>query len=101
MRPAKELSRAELATIVDALQQALYLDFDNRNQKVWNPDKSWDGADVCDQLALLLAEHGLVPLSVVIVPLDPPPHSPEHNHDLDDSGSSRRTAHRRSGRPPA
>lgn len=99
MRPAKELSRAELATIVDALQQALYLDFDNRNQKIWNPDKSWDGADVCDQLALLLAEHGLVPQSVVIVPLDPPPHSPEHNHDLDDSGSSRRAAHRRSRRP--
>ena len=101
MRQAKELSPAELATIVNALQQALYLDFDDRNQKVWNPDKSWDGADVCDHLAQLLAEHGLVPQSVVIVPLDPPPHSPEHNHDLDDSGSSRRAAHRRSRRPSA
>lgn len=101
MRQAQDLSRAELVTIGNALHQALYLDFDDRNQKIWNPDKSWDSADVCDQLALLLADHGLVPHSVVIVPLDPPPHSPEHNHDLDDSGSSRRTAHRRSGRPPA
>ena len=94
MRQAQDLSRAELVTIVDALQQALYLDFDNRNQKVWNPDKSWDGADVCDQLALLLADHGLVPQSVVIFPPDPPPHSSENPHDLDDSGSSRRAAHR-------
>ena len=101
MRQAKELSRAELATIVDALQQALYLDFDDGNKKVWNPDKSWDGADVCDQLSLLLAEHGLVPQSVVIFPLDSPPHSPEKPHDLDDSGSSRRKAHRRPRRPPA
>ena len=101
MRQAQDLSRAELVTIVDALQQALYLDFDDRSQKVWNPDKSWDGADVCDQLALLLADHGLVPQSVTVIPPDPPPHSPEHNHDLDDSGSSRRAAHRRSRRPSA
>ena len=101
MRQAKELSPAELATIVNALQQALYLDFDNRNQKVWNPDKSWDGADVCDQLALLLADYGLVPQSVTVIPPDPPPHSLEKPHDLDDSGSSRRAAHRRSRRPSA
>ena len=94
MRLATELSRTELAAIVDALQQALYLDFDNRSQKVWNPDKSWDGADVCDQLSLLLADHGLVPHSVVIFPPDISPHSPEKPHDLDDSGSSRRAAHR-------
>lgn len=101
MRQANELSRAELVTIVDALQQALYLDFADRNQKVWNPDKSWDGADVCDQLALLLTNHGLVPHSVVTFPPDIPPHSPEKPHDLDDSGSSRRAAHRRSRRPSA
>ena len=101
MRLATELSPAELVTIVDALQQALYLDFDDRNQNVWNPDKSWDGADVCDQLSLLLADHGLVPQSVVVIPLDPPPHSPEKPHDLDDSRSSRRAAHRRSRRPSA
>ena len=101
MRLATELSRTELAAIVDALQQALYLDFDNRSQKVWNPDKSWDGADVCDQLSLLLADHGLVPHSVVIFPPDISPHSPEKPHDLDDSGSSRRAAHRRSRRPSA
>jgi len=94
MRLATELSRAELATIVDALQQALYLDFDDRNRKVWNPDKSWDGADVCDQLSLLPADHDLVPQAVTVIPLVPPPHSSEHNHDLDDSGSSRRAAQR-------
>ena len=101
MRLATELSPSELVTIVNTLQQALYLDFNEGNQKVCNPDKSWDGADVCDQLSLLLAEHGLVPQSVVIFPLDPPPHSPEKPHDLDDSGSSRRKAHRRPRRPPA
>jgi hypothetical protein len=84
MRPAQELSPAELATIVNSLQQMLYLDFDDRNQPVWNPDKSWNGADICDQLARLLADHDLIPKSVIAFSTNQP-HTPEHNHELDDS----------------
>ena len=65
MRTARELTRAELAAIVDSLQQALYLDFDSALTKVWNPDKDWDGAEVCDQLAAELDRFDLVPLSVI------------------------------------
>ncbi len=101
MRLATELSLLELVTIVDAIQQSLYLDFDDRNQKIWNPDKSWEGADVCDQLSSLLVDYGLVPQSLTVIPPDTPPHSPEHNHDLDDSRSSRCAAYRRARRPSA
>ena len=64
MRTAKDLTRDELVMIVAALQQALYLDFDAELTKVWNPDKQWDGADICDQLATELARLGLVPEAV-------------------------------------
>lgn len=60
MRTANNLERDELAAIVDALQQALYLDFDAELTKVWNPDKAWDGAEVCDQLAAELTRFDLV-----------------------------------------
>ena len=46
MRSPNELTRRELLAIVDGLQQALYLDFDSRLTKIWNPDKEWDGAEV-------------------------------------------------------
>ena len=61
MRTAMELTRDELVAIVDALQQTLYLDFEADLTKIWNPDKAWDGADVCDQLAAELARFDLVP----------------------------------------
>ncbi len=98
MRQAQELSPAELATIVNSLQQMLYLDFGDQNQPIWNPDKSWEGADVCDQLARLLADHDLVPQSVIAVSSNQPSHPPEHNHELNDSGAARRAADRRSRR---
>lgn len=72
MRTAKELARNELLTIVEALQQALYLDFDADLTQVWNPDKEWDGADLCDQLAAELARFDLVP--DVVTPVAP--HAP-------------------------
>ncbi len=67
MRSTTELTRRELLLIVDGLQQALYLDFDSRLTKIWNPDKEWDGAEVCDYLAALLAGFGLIPLTVTAV----------------------------------
>ena len=70
MRRVTDLSYVELAAIVAALQQSLYLDFVTdpvalEPQKIWNPAKAWDGADICDQLAATLAEFELVPASVV------------------------------------
>ena len=67
MRSPNELTRRELLAIVDGLQQALYLDFDSRLTKIWNPEKEWDGAEVCDYLAALLAEFALIPLTVTVV----------------------------------
>lgn len=72
MRTVSDLSPAELMTIVDALQQALYLDFDAELTQVWNPDKEWDGAGICDQLAAELARFDLVPLVVTPVPKEAP-----------------------------
>lgn len=61
MRTPGELSREDLVEIVVTVQHALYLDFDAALTKVWNPDKEWDGAEVCDQLAEVLARHQLAP----------------------------------------
>ena len=72
MLTAKDLARDELLTIVATLQQALYLDFDADVTKVWNPDKQWDGADICDQLATELARLGLVPEAVTPVTSEAP-----------------------------
>jgi hypothetical protein len=64
IRRAKQLAPDELITIVDALQQALYLDVGADRAFIWNPDKTWDGADVCEALATQLAEFGLTPTEV-------------------------------------
>ena len=39
MRTPQQLARRELLAIVDALQQALYVDLDAHETKIWNPDK--------------------------------------------------------------
>jgi len=61
MRTPCDLTRDELEAIVDQLQRALYLD-DDAEPSVWNPDKSWEGAEICARLGDLLIEHDLVPL---------------------------------------
>ena len=68
MRKPEELRRPELIALVDCLQQSLYLDFDHQGRKFWNPNKQWVGADVCDQLALAMADLGLVPNSPIEIP---------------------------------
>ncbi len=61
MRTAKELSRKQLETIVESVQEFMYRDLGEGGTDVWNPDKSWPGADVCQHVVSVLGEHGLVP----------------------------------------
>ena len=70
MRQPAQLSPEELIAVVTALQQALYLDFNEQNQLIWNPDKQWDGADICGQLAAELASYELVPQQVIVIQPD-------------------------------
>jgi hypothetical protein len=70
MKRPQDLERHELETIVDAVQQALYLDFDPEHQVHWNPATEWEGADTLDQVAAALREHGMIPTDMVpFVPL--------------------------------
>jgi hypothetical protein len=66
MRRPCELLRDKLIGIVDSLQGILYLDLDARGE-FWNPDKSWNGGDVCEALAGVFERHGLVPGSSIPV----------------------------------
>lgn len=62
MHRPHELTREALTEIVDALQQALYLDVDDESGGfTWNPAKEWSAADALMELSLVLARHGLVP----------------------------------------
>jgi hypothetical protein len=61
MKTPDRLSQDELLGIVRAVQCCLYLDHDDQEAKFWNPDKQWSGADVCQDLAGLFDQHGLVP----------------------------------------
>jgi len=72
MKTPRELKQPALVEIVTALQQALYLDFDAEPTPVWDPDKPWNGAEVCDRLAEVLARHDLVPDAVLPVADDAP-----------------------------
>ena len=56
MRKPKDLARQELLTIVTQLQYALYLDCDEEDRQTWDPDKSWEAANICDDMAKLLIE---------------------------------------------
>lgn len=58
----KDLSREELERIVDDLQQALYLRYDEETDSfLWDPAKQWSGFDVCDALGNVLSEFSMVP----------------------------------------
>jgi hypothetical protein len=63
MRRPQDLGRDALVDIVDALQQAIYLEA-RGGQLVWNPDKEWEAADALMELAGLLSRHGLAPRRV-------------------------------------
>ena len=103
MRSPNELTRRELLAIIDGLQQALYLDFDSRLTKIWNPDKEWDGAEVCDYLAALLAGFALIPLTVTAV-ADGAPSNDIHSNTvspevIDDDSDPRPTSPTQEDRP--
>jgi len=58
----KDLSREELERIVDELQQALYLRYDEETDAfLWDPAKDWSGLDVCDTISNVLSELSMVP----------------------------------------
>ena len=61
MRKTVDLTKKELAKIVTAVHEILYLDISHHSQPYWNPDKEWSGADVCQDVAYVLDKHGLVP----------------------------------------
>ena len=62
MQRPHELTRDALLEIVDALQQALYLDVDGESGGfTWNPAKEWSAADALMELSDVLARHGLAP----------------------------------------
>ena len=62
MQRPKDLSRKELESIVDALQQALYLKYDEEADSfLWDPAKEWSGFDVCDAMGNVLSELSMVP----------------------------------------
>lgn len=63
LRRATDLPRERLVAIVESLQQCLYLDDTGCPELVWNPEKDWNGADVCQDLASVLEKHGLIPQS--------------------------------------
>jgi hypothetical protein len=71
MKTAPELSREQLADIVERIQGMLYLDSDGTGKGVWNPEKSWD-PETLEGIAQTLAGYGLVPAGVLPVSGRPP-----------------------------
>lgn len=57
----KHLDSDRLEVIVEAIQQRMYLDEPEKGRYVWNPDKEWDGADLCQDIAAILHQYELVP----------------------------------------
>jgi hypothetical protein len=60
MKAAKNLSHEALVEIAETVQGLLYLDIVN-DREVFNPEKEWSGADVCEALAGLCTKHKLAP----------------------------------------
>ena len=60
MRNARTLNHEELINIALAVQAQLYLD-DYQKEEIWNPDKEWSPADICEALANKLSTHNLTP----------------------------------------
>ena len=61
MRDTDQVSYEDLRRIVESIRRFLYIDQDDEGQDVWNPDNEWSGADVCEHVAHVLSQHGLVP----------------------------------------
>jgi hypothetical protein len=61
MRHASELSLSELQQLVAAIQELLYRDEDEQGMPFLNPDRTWEGADVCEELGQLMTHYELAP----------------------------------------
>lgn len=64
MKRPHDLTKAELERIVEAFQEALYLDQDE-TPHTWNPDKEWD-VYLFDHLSAQLDQAGLRPSKVAV-----------------------------------
>jgi hypothetical protein len=60
IRNSATLCFSELVDFVSKIQALFYLDILG-DRELWNPDKEWDGADLLDELALVLYQYGLAP----------------------------------------
>jgi hypothetical protein len=65
MKRPWDLSRRELEDIVEALQEAFYLDVDDAGDNVWDPDSEVPGADLVETMDFHLEAHGLKPERVI------------------------------------
>ena len=61
MRIASDLERPEVEEIVESIQRFMYLDLEDSGDEAWDPEKTWNCGDVCQHIAGLLDDHGLVP----------------------------------------
>ena len=61
MKRPWDLSRRELEGVVEALQEAFYLDHDDKGRQVWDPDSDVPGADLVETMGLHLEARGLRP----------------------------------------
>lgn len=63
MRCADDLSPEEATDIVQRIVDVMYLDYDQHGD-FYNPDKSLNGADLIDSVAVILKGYGLIPPSI-------------------------------------
>jgi len=66
LKQPKDLSCQDLVTLIEVIQEHLYLDIDDRGRDCWNPDKSWSG-DEFDCIVRNLRRHDLVPTKAELV----------------------------------
>ena len=62
MRRPSQLTCQELLQLAHAVQLAFYVDSDEITAApIWNPDKEWDAAEVCQELNGILAKLDMIP----------------------------------------
>jgi hypothetical protein len=62
MRRPSQLTCQELLQLAHAVQLAFYVDADEATQApIWNPDKEWDAAEVCQDLNGILSKLDMIP----------------------------------------
>ena len=63
IRDPASLNTSELVDFVSRVQALFYLDILG-DREIWNPDKEWNGADLLDELALVMDKWGLIPTAI-------------------------------------